>query len=70
MSRQNGPDLRRDYDLFAFILFKDMAGDVRMDLIYEGITTMTDNIIVFRYLFVRMDLIYEGITTLMPKVCR
>ena len=35
---------------------------VRMDLIYEGITT-TPGISLFLPLVVRMDLIYEGITT-------
>ena len=35
---QNGPDLRRDYDLI-FILEGRPGKNVRMDLIYEGITT-------------------------------
>ena len=36
--RQNGPDLRRDYDL-SFFLCSWVNVTVRMDLIYEGITT-------------------------------
>ena len=59
--RQNGPDLRRDYDdwrapglSFIFI--------VRMDLIYEGITTIQLRCFLIRF-WVRKDLIYEGITT-------
>ena len=36
--RQNGPDLRRDYDLGGIIPSQDPF-HVRMDLIYEGITT-------------------------------
>ena len=34
---QNGPDLRRDYDQFRFSVPYQLG--VRMDLIYEGITT-------------------------------
>ena len=36
--RQNGPDLRRDYDLASPTLYTHQSF-VRMDLIYEGITT-------------------------------
>ena len=39
---QNGPDLRRDYDLAGVLLFHIFFGHVRMDLIYEGITTVLD----------------------------
>ena len=36
--RQNGPDLRRDYDS-SYFSDKAYYAHVRMDLIYEGITT-------------------------------
>ena len=57
--RQNGPDLRRDYD-FNCSTFKS-SSVVRMDLIYEGITTLFVSLSLSTS--VRMDLIYEGITT-------
>ena len=37
--RQNGPDLRRDYDEVSILIAPIVV--VRMDLIYEGITTIT-----------------------------
>ena len=60
--RQNGPDLRRDYDLRVSPKPK-LILHVRMDLIYEGITTKTRKA-THLLVLVRMDLIYEGITTL------
>ena len=60
--RQNGPDLRRDYDMIN--LLTSLQGRVRMDLIYEGITTGRCRKWFVRHnKGVRMDLIYEGITT-------
>ena len=61
--RQNGPDLRRDYDGLALYTHPWPGINVRMDLIYEGITTWIGYLL---YILdtVRMDLIYEGITTL------
>ena len=41
-----------------------MTYTVRMDLIYEGITTPELNLFFSTLISVRMDLIYEGITTL------
>ena len=38
-SRQNGPDLRRDYDQKLSFFLDNNEIHVRMDLIYEGITT-------------------------------
>ena len=42
-NRQNGPDLRRDYDEKMFLLQQQHL--VRMDLIYEGITTTRGNLL-------------------------
>ena len=61
--RQNGPDLRRDYDLPNFLSISQRGRLVRMDLIYEGITTDYLPFVLGTFHIVRMDLIYEGITT-------
>ena len=45
MKRQNGPDLRRDYDLLRW--HHSCWHSVRMDLIYEGITTNENETIFF-----------------------
>ena len=41
-SCQNGPDLRRDYDPYILDAGVERIDKVRMDLIYEGITTLQD----------------------------